>query len=331
MTAQIRGHVGRVLEVDPETLDIDAPFPELGMDSLTTIEVKRSIEEDRRLEIPMAVMLEAPSISKIASFLADHQAKDQTPAGAATASRLGDIVPLHPDGSRTPLFLVAAGHGDLLAFRELAPFLGSDQPLYGLEPSGAISIGTSPDVKLRALVSQYVDQMRVVQSDGPYVLGGYSIGGTVAFETGRELHRRGLEVSRLILLDAPYRPIWMSVGHTLLERVLEETSILRRLRESKSQRIRRFFHTFIDEGQKAHMEVTRGYVPREFPGRIALFQPALTFTRFFFTRTHWRKASGGRLDVRRAPGTHYRMLRGRHVGELGKRLREYLEEDLPDS
>ena len=331
VVARIRGHVGRVLTVAPEGLDVDAPFHELGLDSLTTVEVKLSIEGDFRFEIPMAVLVEEPSISKIASFVAERRMEDRTRHGSSTPSELGHIVPVQPTGSRMPLFLVAAGHGDLLAFRELASFLGPDQPLYGLEPSGAISIGTSPDVKLSALVSQYVDQMRAIQPDGPYLLGGYSIGGTVAFETGRELGRRGAEVSRLILLDAPYRPIWMSIGHTLLERILEETSILRRLRESKSQKVRRFFHTFTDEGQKAHMEVTRGYVPREFPSRIALFQPALTFTKFFFTRTHWRKASGGRLDVRRVPGTHYRMLRGRHVGELGKRLRKYLEDILPDS
>src|SRR3989338_5574651 len=43
--------------------------------------------------------------------------------------------------------------------------------------------------------------MKTIQPEGPYFLGGYSIGGLIAFEMAQQLHRQGEETALLFLLD----------------------------------------------------------------------------------------------------------------------------------
>ncbi len=53
------------------------------------------------------------------------------------------------------------------------------------------------------MAERYVREMREVQPSGPYSLGGYSFGSTVAFEMARQLRAAGEEVGSLVILDMP--------------------------------------------------------------------------------------------------------------------------------
>ena len=47
----------------------------------------------------------------------------------------------------------------------------------------------------------YIKAMQIVQSEGPYFLGGHSFGGRVAFEIALQLQQRGQEVAMLAIFD----------------------------------------------------------------------------------------------------------------------------------
>jgi thioesterase domain-containing protein len=49
---------------------------------------------------------------------------------------------------------------------------------------------------------QYAQYITSIQDQGPYLLGGYSAGGNLAFEVAKELEKQGREVSALIILDS---------------------------------------------------------------------------------------------------------------------------------
>jgi thioesterase domain-containing protein len=51
------------------------------------------------------------------------------------------------------------------------------------------------------MAAQYVEAIRVMQPVGPYLLGGFSFGGTVAFEMACQLERQGQEVALLAIMD----------------------------------------------------------------------------------------------------------------------------------
>ena len=49
--------------------------------------------------------------------------------------------------------------------------------------------------------AHYVAQVQSVQPNGPYLLGGWSLGGIVAFEMAQQLQRQGQTVALLAMLE----------------------------------------------------------------------------------------------------------------------------------
>jgi thioesterase domain-containing protein len=113
---------------------------------------------------------------------------------------LSSLVPISPGGSRTPLFYVGAY---LISIRELTHLgdeLGPDQPLYGLQPRGLD--GTEPPAeRIEDMAAYYISEMRSVQPQGPYLVGGHCSGSWVAFEIARQLEASGKEVAGVLLVD----------------------------------------------------------------------------------------------------------------------------------
>ncbi|MFP5287480.1 MAG: thioesterase domain-containing protein, partial [Thermoanaerobaculia bacterium] len=108
------------------------------------------------------------------------------------------LVPIQAEGSQPPVFFVHPVGGTLFAYVELARRLGPDQPFYGFQvpETGAEELTT-----IEALASRYVEELLVNWPDGPYRLGGWSMGGLVAFEMAHQLIERGKSVEKLVLLD----------------------------------------------------------------------------------------------------------------------------------
>ena len=92
--------------------------------------------------------------------------------------------------------------GNVLNLRHLAQLLGGDRPFYGLQARGLYG-DAPPHDSLSAAASDYIAELRQVQAQGPYLLGGFSGGGLTAWEMARQLEAAGEEVALLVLLDTP--------------------------------------------------------------------------------------------------------------------------------
>jgi len=88
----------------------------------------------------------------------------------------------------------------VLDYADLAWHLGPDQPVYGLQERGLDGVH-EPFTKFEDMAAYYIREIRTVQPEGPYYLGGYSYGGTLAFEIARKLHKEGQEVGLLAVID----------------------------------------------------------------------------------------------------------------------------------
>jgi len=84
-----------------------------------------------------------------------------------------------------------------------------DQPFYGLQAAevGEGEAGEYQYQSLEATATDYVKAVRDAQPHGPYLLGGWSAGGVIAFEMAQQLKRQGQEVALLALLDSMPRSI----------------------------------------------------------------------------------------------------------------------------
>ncbi|HME72072.1 MAG TPA: alpha/beta fold hydrolase, partial [Myxococcota bacterium] len=106
-----------------------------------------------------------------------------------------------PRGARPPLFCVHPGGGTAFCYASLTGYLGEEQPLYGLQAVGSHG-EEAPLTRVEEMAARYIAEMRTVQSRGPYRLCGWSFGGIIAFEMGRQLCEQGEEVAPLFLIDS---------------------------------------------------------------------------------------------------------------------------------
>src|SRR5439155_9094971 len=91
--------------------------------------------------------------------------------------------------------------GQVLIYREFAQLLGADQPVYALQAQG-LDGKRPPHTTIEAMAAHYLDEIRTVQPEGPYFLGGFCLGAVIAFEMAQQLHAHGERVALLAALDA---------------------------------------------------------------------------------------------------------------------------------
>jgi thioesterase domain-containing protein len=113
------------------------------------------------------------------------------------------IVPIRPgSGSgRQPIFLIHSIAGELTWVKHLARYLPPEQPLYSFAAPG-INSDAPFFFSLEAMAQAYLRDIRLQQPHGPYLLGGYSMGGVLAFEITRQLQSAGEEIGLLVMIDA---------------------------------------------------------------------------------------------------------------------------------
>ena len=165
-------------------------FFDLGGHSLLAVRMFAQIEKNFKVRLPLATLYDAPAIEDIARILQTE----------VVSSGWQSLVPIQPSGSRPPFFCFHGGGGNVLIYRKLSQYLGSDQPFYGLQSQGLD--GSSPLLRtIEEMAALYVKEIRSVQPHGPYFLGGYCLGGSIAYEAAQQLHAAGEEVALLALFD----------------------------------------------------------------------------------------------------------------------------------
>jgi amino acid adenylation domain-containing protein len=133
--------------------------------------------------------------------LAVTEAREERSSRSAKSAGWSPLVAFRSSGSRPPFFCVHAVGGSVFCYTALMRHLDSDQPFYGLQARGMIA-GQPAHGDIEAMASYYLDAMRMVEPVGPYYLGGWSMGGVIAFEIARQLQAQGEDVRLLAMFDS---------------------------------------------------------------------------------------------------------------------------------
>ncbi|MEH3052479.1 MAG: beta-ketoacyl synthase N-terminal-like domain-containing protein [Patulibacter minatonensis] len=98
------------------------------------------------------------------------------------------------DSHRTPLFLFHPAGGPTSVYQNLVELLDADQPVYGFERLEGVRT-------LEEKASHYIAMLRDIAPHGPYRLGGWSLGGCLAYEVAQQLKTQGDEVDFVAMID----------------------------------------------------------------------------------------------------------------------------------
>ncbi|MES2321693.1 MAG: amino acid adenylation domain-containing protein [Pseudomonadota bacterium] len=274
-------------------------FFDLGGDSLAAVSLLSSIEAVLGRKVSMYVLSEHPTIETLALALGKR------------AIAPGMLVAVGPGNGRTPLYLAASGHGDLLRFRDLGRALADCYDVFMLQPPTDRAIASVAE-----LAELYADCIEA-QGREAGVVAGFSVGGVAALETARLLQSRGGAVRALVLIDT-INPSAV-LGGTAAWRVLGW--LVRNLRvQELSINGRRLGALFNDPGLIGQVMALRGYRAAPFTGHTVLIRSSglANWDRMFFGT--WRRLMGVHLVEQRVRGLHGSMFEAGNVQALAGAL-----------
>jgi thioesterase domain-containing protein len=231
--------------------------------------------------------------------------------------------------------------------------MAPDHPFYALQSRGLDGLH-SPFQKIEEMAEFYIDEVEKIQPAGPYLLGGFSFGGFVAYEMARQFTCRGKEVTLVALLDtraskAPrfsaslsgtqsfqynMKNLTHKTGYHLdnMRRlpVLEVPGYLVKRNNNPAPRDNFVDETIDDpslpiefrEVMAANNRALNAYVPGRYGGKVTLFKSIEHGRGIYYG---WGNLAEGGVKIYEVPGTHTGIIQEPNVRVLANLLKKSID------
>ncbi len=326
----------------------DESFFELGGTSLAAARMLALVTDRLGRRLPLSTLIASNTVASLAAAIRDGS-EVETPS----------IVEIQAgDGTKPPIFLIHAESGHILFYRDLAETLGSEWTVYGIQSRG-LDGATLPSDSIEEMADRYLSEVRHLQPEGPYYLGGYCLGGTIGYEMTKLLAADGEQVAWLGMIQARHTDYWTSRDQAMVlrrlawrgaDRLVRESSALSELSGTakfryvgeKARRVtmKSWARVEVDGPRNsyvaelaasnacdvAHQKAYWDYVPEPYDGKV-------TFV-YSETQPHgvepdptlgWAPLLRGEVDLYSVPGHHNNIMEGERVPMLADILRKTLE------
>jgi amino acid adenylation domain-containing protein len=318
-------------------------FFDLGGDSIAGLRLISRIRKRFDKDVPLGVLFEGGTIAQLASVIESDQQYGYRA-----------LVPLHTGGTKSPLFLVHPLGGHVFCYTQFAQQFGTDRPLYALQARG-FREGEDPFPSIEEMAAHYVREVTDFQPQGPYHLGGWCLGGTVAFEMARQLTARGEDVAQVVVISSSVlqshpdfapamanddtRLLMHIFGHNLplsvdeLRKLSPDEQLALIFAEAKTANVLRSDIQSLDQARrliqiyKAHAGASLRYAWPAYSGPVVLFKGE---------EDHlpdtpqgdmgWGLVAPIDLQVRVVPGNHYTILVQPNVAIMSQQIRALMDD-----
>ena len=260
------------------------------------------------------------------------------------------LVPLTFDGDKTPLVLVHPIAGTITGYVSLSQLI-DDRPVYGIEAPGALL--ASEGMSFEKLAATYLQGIERTLGDSPFRLGGWSLGGVVAYEMSQQLHQAGRDAGPLVMIDS-FIPEKMAEGQRrgsaflflkdveamckasfevtleeaktlssqdLIAKVMKAVEALPSANQARtSSLVRQLVGNYF-----ALRDLANRYQPKPYAGKAFLLQAteSLDSPPLNTELNGWQKLIES-LAVRQVPGNHFSMTKPPQVDSLAEALKTAL-------
>lgn len=170
-------------------------YIDLGGDSLTAVEIISDLKNEWDIHISMQDFLNYSTPADLIEHLEKKQAtkQKQTKANASFIQKI-------KDGTQpNTIFLIHPAGGNIKVYYDLASQLNHHPTIYGIAYPNDWEMH---EPTIEELAERYIKEIRQILPSGPYQLGGYSMGGNIAFEMAIQLEALGEKVEDLIMIDS---------------------------------------------------------------------------------------------------------------------------------
>jgi thioesterase domain-containing protein/NAD(P)-dependent dehydrogenase (short-subunit alcohol dehydrogenase family) len=339
----------KIAEVWQQLLAIDQigvfdNFFDLGGNSLIAIQLLAKLKivfPDRTFSTNE--ILNALTVAGIAEALTGAPPPAQV---AKVKSNL--LAQIKAGGGKSPLYLVhAIGGTASFYYYDLVKYIDANVSIYGIQAQG-IDGQEAPLTSIEAMAERYLEAISAVQTEGPYLIGGASFGGMVAYEMARQLLEKNERVALLFLIDTPgpeYMPRRLNSDiEILLYMAGDGVVTVEELRELDAEARMRFtfermrslnklpgeidfeqMRNFMEIG-KININAMFDYQPKRFPGRLTFFR-AREWDGFNAEHPElaWLELASEAVEIQVIGGNHRTMLDQPQVRGLAKRLSNCLQ------
>lgn len=314
-----------------DKIGINDNYFDLGGDSLRAVSIVDSLVTEFKAPIPTHILIQKPTVAMLSDHIKSITQHPEVADMANSDIRYTESLVTIQKGSdrKQPLFMVHPIGGEVYFYRDLAHQLGADQPLFAFQAT-SLAGQSEPYNDVAAMAADYISELKVIGAKPPYLLGGSSFGGLVAYEMAQQLKALGEEVRLLVMIDTPFpqeMPAHLTNSAAILDYLLKDKIplSLERLNklEPKDQidyvlseaRTRGksdiipphlgvpLFNTWI-----AHQEATFSYQPKNYADDVVFFRHTEKMEHFpSAPHETWLDYIEGKVEIHQVPGNHITM------------------------
>jgi len=271
------------------------------------------IRQEFGQEISPDTLLQTATIERLAEALRKHSILDEW----------SPLVELRAQGTKTPLFLAHPVTGNAYCYFDLVSYLPNQWPVYGLQARMF-----DPYTRIEEMASSYIEAVLAVQPHGPYLLGGWSMGGIIACEMALQLMARGEEIALLVVIDkdvgicrdtkdeATLQAMFVETIDIVREQLIIAGRPLPDIHPTMYQTLYKLFRT--------NHYALEAYHPKFYPGNVAFFRARESLSAATGLSGGWDNYAGD-LEAFEVPGAHSSMLIAPQAQVLADLLDQCLE------
>ena len=313
-----------------QSVGIRDNFFDLGGHSLLAVRLVSEIEKQVGQRLPLVSLFQGANIEYLAGLLRQD----------VRSLSWSTLVEIQSGGPHVPLFCVSHPNVNALGYRSLARYLGPDQPVFGLQAQYPEDLeGEHSDHAVEQMATEYLEELRAVQPNGPYQFVGICRGAHIAYEMARRLEQAGQEVALLGILDTwvmentlnyrwylehyTGRLVWLKgLGFR------DQISFLKKKTKSALKNMISLSSTSESSRNPIHDIYFPGpdFVPKVYEGRIEVFRVSQQPRhRIKDEQLGWGKLASGGVGVHFIPGVHTSVLKEPNVQGLANELKKCLK------